>query len=39
MKQCELFMEVINKLESRNINIPIKHICDGIAMVIYPKSI
>ena len=37
MEQCELFMEVINKLESRNINIPIKHICDGIAMVIYPK--
>lgn len=37
IKQCELFMELIKELERRNINIPIKHICDGIAMVIYPK--
>ncbi|NMA87523.1 MAG: alanine racemase [Tissierellia bacterium] len=37
IKQYELFMKVIDELEKRNINIPIKHICDGIAMVIYPK--
>ena len=37
MKQCELFMELIYELENRNIIIPISHICDGIAMVIYPK--
>jgi len=37
MEQCKLFMEVIDELGKRHINIPIKHICDGIAMVIYPK--
>lgn len=35
-KQFELFMEVVEKLESRGIFIELKHICDGIGMVYYP---
>lgn len=36
-QQYDLFMDIICKLESKGINIPIKHICDGIAMVQYPE--
>lgn len=35
--QFDLFTDVINRLESRGINIPIKHACDSIAMVRYPE--
>lgn len=35
--QFDLFMSVINELESREIYIPIKHICDGIGMELYPE--
>lgn len=35
-QQYDLFVNLISKLESKEINIPIKHICDGIGMVSYP---
>lgn len=35
-QQYDLFVNLISKLESKEINIPIKHICDGIGMVEYP---
>lgn len=34
--QYDLFMDLINKLESNGVIIPIKHICDSIGMVAYP---
>lgn len=34
--QYDLFMDLIYKLESKGIIIPIKHICDSIGMVAYP---
>ena len=36
-KQYELLMGVIEELEEEGIEIPIKHICDAIGMVIYPE--
>lgn len=36
-QQFDLFMGVINELESKGVYIPIKHICDGIGMVLYPE--
>lgn len=35
-QQYDLLMNVIQKLESEGIHIPIKHICDSIGMVSYP---
>lgn len=35
-EQYSLFMELVDELEEREIRIPIKHICDGIAMTKYP---
>jgi len=35
--QYDLFMNVVNGLESKDITIPIKHICDSIGMVLYPN--
>lgn len=35
--QYDLLMSVIQKLEAKRINIPIKHICDSIGMVSYPQ--
>lgn len=34
--QYDLLMSVIQKLEAKEIHIPIKHICDSIGMVSYP---
>lgn len=34
--QYELFMELLDRLQARQINIPIKHISDSVAMVQYP---
>lgn len=36
-EQFDLFMHVINELESKGIYIPIKHTCDSIAMTKYPE--
>lgn len=36
-EQYDLFMDILKKLESKGINIPIKHVCDSIAMVKYPE--
>lgn len=35
--QYDLFMNIMNELESKSITIPIKHICDSIGMVLYPS--
>ncbi len=35
-EQFDLFMGVVNELESKGIHIPIKHTCDSIAMTRYP---
>ncbi|HWQ29434.1 MAG TPA: alanine racemase [Negativicutes bacterium] len=35
--QWEKFMSVIGALEAKGINIPIKHVCDSIGMVLYPE--
>jgi len=35
--QFDLFMNIINQLEAKNIKIPIKHVCDGIGMISYPN--
>ncbi|TDT50270.1 alanine racemase [Fonticella tunisiensis] len=36
-RQFELFWDLVSKLEENGIKIPIKHVCDSIAMVRYPK--
>lgn len=36
-EQFELFKKILNGLESKGINIPIKHVSDSIAMVKYPE--
>jgi alanine racemase len=35
--QFDLFGKVIKELEERGVNIPIKHVCDSIGMLIYPE--
>lgn len=37
MKQFNMFTSLIDDLEKENIKIPIKHVCDSISMVLYPK--
>lgn len=36
-KQYDLFIDLIHKLEDKDIHIPIKHACDSIGMVKYPE--
>ncbi len=36
-KQFNLLMDIVDELKKVNIEIPIKHICDAIAMVKYPE--
>ena len=36
-KQFDLFMKVCSELEKRNINIPIKHICNSAGIMMYPE--
>lgn len=36
-KQFKQFKDIIDELERKEINIPIKHVCDSIGMVRYPE--
>ena len=35
--QFDTFMDIISQIEAKGIQIPIKHVCDGIGMVSYPN--
>ncbi|MCH4887445.1 alanine racemase [Acidaminobacter sp. JC074] len=36
LRQFNKFMELMNQLETVGIQIPVKHVCDSIGMVLYP---
>jgi alanine racemase len=37
MLQFERFMDVVNSLEKKGVNIPIKHICNSAGIMMYPE--